>query len=537
MSNCLPRMKMVTDLPEHAGKLSITRGIEKESLRVTPEGKLAESTHPTALGSALTHPHITTDYSEALLELITAPASDIQQTLQQLNELHAYTCQNIGNENLWATSMPCTLESHKEIPVAQYGCSNSGKMKTAYRTGLGHRYGRPMQTIAGVHYNFSLPDSFWQCLLEKENSPLSLQDFKTQGYFGLIRNFRRYFWLLLYLFGASPCVCNSFVRHKEHHLLAFNGDDNSLYSPFATSLRMGDMGYQSDAQQSLIITYNSLNSYIETLCDAITRTYPKYAATGITSADGSYLQLNDSLLQIENEFYSVIRPKRTTQRGETALAALADGGVEYVEVRCLDVNPYDPAGINEQQIHFLDTFLLFCLLANSPQSNHQEHHDMQINQKRMVYYGRAPGLSLLDQGKERAMRDWGRQIMSELEAVAQWLDQDTGANNYQQNLQRERQKLTNPLLTPSARILADMEKRNITFQRFAIEQSLKHKQYFSHYALKGKNAWLQSLAKASFIQQQKLEDDDLVPFDDYLANYYAQYQCRSSACFVQSHSQ
>ncbi|MFT5420370.1 MAG: glutamate--cysteine ligase [Candidatus Endobugula sp.] len=534
MSDLLNNLHAIAAQTNYAGIHHLTRGIEKESLRITPNGTLSMTPHPEALGSALTHPHITTDYSEALLEFITAPCTNSKDSLQQLRELHAYTYQHIGDERLWVTSMPCMLGEDKHIPIAQFGNSNSGTMKSAYRMGLGHRYGRSMQTIAGIHYNFSVADSLWQQLMAQEKSPLSLKDFKTQGYFRLIRNFRRYYWLLLYLFGASPGVCKSFIRNQEHRLIPFAGNGHSLHTPFATSLRMGDLGYQSNAQDSLVITYNCLDSYIKTLCCAITQTHPEYAAFGIKDNLGNYQQLNDSLLQIENEFYSVIRPKRTVKRGQTALSALADGGIEYIEVRCLDLNPYDAIGINEQQMHFMDTFLLYCLLSDSPASDNKENNDIQENQTRMVYDGRDPTLTLKHNGQERPMREWGQELMQSLESVAKVLDQANGARPqqqgiHQQSVVKERGKLTDASLTPSARVLADMAEQQITFYRFAANMSQQHQAYFNDYPLGEQLAHYQTLASESLAQQQLMDKSDTMNFANYLADYYSQYQCTKSS--------
>lgn len=516
----------------YAGITNLTRGLEKESLRINPNGTLSTSAHPKELGSTLTHPYITTDYSEALVEFITEPSHSHDNTLRRLSELHAYTYQHLAEERLWPTSMPCMLGRDSDIPIAQYGTSNSGKMKSAYRMGLGHRYGRSMQTIAGLHYNFSVPDTLWAFLKAQENSSLSMNDFKTQGYFRLIRNFRRNFWLLLYLFGASPGVCKSFVKDRPHKLVPFGEDGHSLHTPYATSLRMGDLGYQSNAQESLVITYNCLDSYTKTLCNAITTTHPEYAEIGIKDSDGNYKQLNDSLLQIENEFYSVIRPKRTAKRGETALTAIVNGGVEYIEVRCLDLNPYEPVGINKQQMQFLDAFLLHCLLSDSPLSNDTEYQHIQTNQKRMVYEGRNPELCLIDQGQERSMREWADKLMNEIESVATLLDaanqHTTDLHSYKNSVDNERLKLCDASLTPSARILADMAKNNKTFYRFAADMATQHQAFFMGYSLSSKQLMhYATLATASLEQQAQIEAADTISFDQYLDDYYAQYQCKA----------
>ncbi len=533
MSMLNHHLKAIAAAPNNAGVANLVRGIEKESLRVTPAGKLATSPHPSALGSALTHSQITTDYSESLLEFITQPSQDSAEVLKQLHDVHAYTYQHIGDERLWVNSMPCMLGEDNDIPIARYGTSNSGTMKSAYRLGLGHRYGRSMQTIAGIHYNFSVSDELWEFLKSQDKSTLSLNDFKTQGYFKLIRNFRRYFWLLLYLFGASPGVCKSFVRNRQHSLVPFNNDSHSLHTPYATSLRMGDLGYQSSAQESLIITYNCLGTYTQTLCKAITQTHPEYANIGVKDGEGNYKQLSDKLLQIENEFYSVIRPKRTAKSGETALSALVNGGVEYIEVRCLDLNPFEPVGISEQQTKFLDTFLLFCLLSDSPASDEIEYRHIQENQKRMVYSGRDPELTLYDQGKERLAREWGKSLMSELAHVALLLDDASNNDAHQQSLQTERQKLEDASLTPSARVLESMKQQDLSFYQMAMQLSEKHQTYFAQHHLKPEQeAYFKQLAEQSLAKQHEIEQQDKISFDDYLANYYSQYQCAQ-----QSHAQ
>lgn len=513
-----------------------TRGVEKESLRITPKGTLAQTAHQTMLGSALTHPHITTDYSEALLEFITDPQNNSRKVLDQLCQIHAYTYQHIDDEYLWVSSMPCVLGADQDIPIAQYGSSNSGHMKSVYREGLGHRYGRPMQTIAGIHYNFSVSETLWEFLRSQSPSSLSIKDFKTTGYFSLIRNFRRYFWLLLYLFGASPGVCKSFVSNRSHSLVPFNGDENSLYLPYATSLRMGDLGYQSSAQDDLIITYNCLPSYIQTLCCAITDTHPEYQKIGLQNNNGDYLQLNDGLLQIENEFYSVIRPKHTAKPGETALTALQNHGVEYIEVRCLDLNPYEPLGINEEQMNFLDVFLTGCLLMDSPQSSVEECHHIQINQKRTVSRGRDPELLLFDQGKERSMREWGKELLDTLQPVAQLMDKAAGTDAYSASLTMAQNRVSDASLTPSARTLQDMKEQELTFFRFAMNQSEKHHAYFQERFSKMQTdspltiSHYENLAKQSLRKQREIEEKDTLSFDQYLKNYYDQYQCAQEDC-------
>ncbi|MGC2520114.1 MAG: glutamate--cysteine ligase, partial [Burkholderiales bacterium] len=409
----------------------IRRGIEKESLRVRPDGALAMTPHPAALGSALTHPHITTDFSEAQLELITGVHTSVEACLEELGRIHQFVYRHIGDEALWCASMPCNLPDEKAIPVGRYGRSNVGRAKTVYRIGLAHRYGRRMQAISGLHYNFSLPEAAL---------PLPGLGDPNAAYFALIRNFRRHAWLLLYLFGASPTACASFVEGRAHPLQELA--PGTLYLPHATSLRMGRLGYLSEAQDSLAVSHNSLESYAASLYDALTRPYPPYEAIGIREGrvatdvvhgagdvvDGTsdvvdhYRQLATSLLQIENEFYSTIRPKRVIRPAERPLHALRERGVEYIEVRAMDLDPFSPIGIAAGTVRFLDVFLLHCLLTHSPPDTPQEIDAIGRNKQRVAARGREPGLRLDRHRQMVELREWGGQVLAECEPIAAALD-------------------------------------------------------------------------------------------------------------------
>jgi len=503
----------------------IVRGIEKESLRVTSDGHIAKTAHPKTLGSALKHPSITTDYSEALLEFITEPSSSIEQVLNSLDEIHRYTYRQIGEELLWVSSMPCQLGADNQIPVAQYGTSNIGTMKQVYRIGLGHRYGRAMQTISGIHYNFSVPDTLWRELQKNsKDQRQSLQDFKSEGYFGAIRNFRRYSWLLLYLLGAAPAVCRSFVASRQHNLQPVGSDDHSLHSPYATSLRMGDLGYQSAAQSSLVISYDSLQEYIATLRDALQKPYAAYDQIGLKDKQGKYQQLNTHLLQIENEFYSAIRPKRTAESNETPLQALDRRGVEYIEVRCIDVNPLLSCGIDAETIRFLDSFLLFCLLSDSPHSNDLENTQMATNMLRTVYTGRDPEMLLMRGQKTCKLQDWGIELLDEMQPVAEILDRAHGHQEsklYLAALNKMRAAINDPQLTPSATLLEEMQQKNETFYAMSMRKAREQREDFTARQLdESTHEKFMALAQQSFQQQMDLENNESLSFDEFLNNYW-----------------
>lgn len=504
-------------------ELVFNRGIEREALRVTPTGALAQTPHPDKFGSKLTHPKVTTDFSEAQLELITPVHQSARSALDDLEQVHRYIYSGLGEEILWSASMPCVLQSNDAIPLAYYGTSNLGRLKTTYRNGLGYRYGRGMQTICAVHYNFSLTDDFWQWLKREEASTESDPDFITRRYFDLMRNFRRLSWLLTYLFGASPAVCNSFVRDRDHSLKPF--DEGTVYLPHATSLRSGNLGYQSDAQaENMQICFNSLDNYVGTLAAAICNSYPPYENIG-TLVEGEYRQINTSILQSEAEFYSSIRAKRVPGKGENFLSCLLNEGVQYVEVRLLDVNPYLPLGIDEEEIDFLDAFLLYCLLSDSPVHDDVLCGEVRENALNTVHHGRSPDLLLRENGQDRLLNEWGVAVLNEIKPFASKLDSALETSRYTDTLNRQQARLADPLLTPSASILSDMTAEQIPFFRFAMNKALEHREYFLSQPLNADEAAMfDDIASRSVADQQTIESSDETGFDDYLASVIAGYR-------------
>ncbi|MEQ8952849.1 MAG: glutamate--cysteine ligase [Gammaproteobacteria bacterium] len=508
-------------LPEFkAGWGRIRRGIEKESLRISPNGNISQSPHPAALGSALSNPYITTDFSEALLEFITPAYESIEEALGMLDNIHRFTLQNLEHgEILWTSSMPCPLDDEASIPIAQYGSSNIGRLKTLYRRGLSQRYGSLMQVIAGLHYNFSMPDDFWPAYQKIIGNKGTLQDFRTDSYLHLIRNFHRYSWLLLYLFGASPAACKCFVQGRDHSLQEL--DNGSLFLPNATCLRMGNLGYKSEAQKSLFVCYNDLDTYVKCLRDAMHTPYPPYEEIGARS-NGNHAQINTNLLQLENEFYSTIRPKRVVKRGQRPLDALTRSGIEYVEVRALDLNPFLPLGIDADEVRFLDTFLLHCLLSESPECNKAEFFQVGENLALTVEHGRDPELELKLNGKKKKLRDWGNEIVSDLYHAAALLDHVHGGENYNKSVMDQEAKLENSRLTPSGKILELMQQQKLSFFKFGMDQSQAHAEVFRNNGLEQEAlAALQSASKLSHEQQGEIERSDTLDFDEFLRQWNA----------------
>ncbi|HEX7046673.1 MAG TPA: glutamate--cysteine ligase [Gammaproteobacteria bacterium] len=499
------------------------KGLEKESLRVSADGKLAHTPHPASLGATLTHPFITTDYAEVLLEFITPPHTDARATLDFLHDVQRYTYANMNDELLWATSMPCKLGRDEDIPIALYGSSNVGRMKHIYRHGLGHRYGRRMQTISGVHFNYSLPEEFWPAWRERFGGE-SPEAVKNTAYFGLVRNFQRLGWLIPYLFGASPAVCRSFLDASGGDLPGIRiNDSHTAWLPYATSLRMSDIGYKNKAAQAALnVSYNDLDSYVASLARAIGTPWPPYSKIGVKTPDG-WRQLNDHILQIENEYYSFIRPKNITRSGEKPTLALKRRGVRYIEVRALDVSAFDPAGVNLPELYFLEVFLAFCLLSASPPISADEQAEIDYNQTQVATRGREPGLKLRHNGQDVELRDWADEALEAMQSVAEILDGCEPDRRYSSALAAQRLIARDPEQTPSARMLDEMRSNEESFFDFAMRKSVEHRDaYLAQPLAPERETFFRETAERSLVEQRAIEAADTLSFDEYLERYFAQ---------------
>jgi glutamate--cysteine ligase len=517
------RLSVLSTGPHRDALARGLRGIEKESLRVTRDGQLAMTPHPVALGSALTHASLTTDYSEALLEIITPAEHDPSITLERLDELHRYVYAVLARDGefLWNESMPGLLPATDEgIPLAEYGTSNIGRLKHVYRMGLALRYGRTMQCIAGIHYNYSLDETVWQALHAHEQSPATSVDYQSERYLALIRNFRRTSWLLMYLFGASPALDARFLRGQPHKLEAL--DSETLYLPYATSLRMSDLGYSNTTGQSALhADYNTLPGYLTALAEAVSEPYPPYEAIG-THRDGEWVQINTNVLQIENEFYSTIRPKRVTYPGERPLHALLSRGVQYVEVRCMDIDPFEPTGIALESARFLDAYLLACALDDSPLLPAEAGAEANGNFGLVTKDGRRPGLTLKRDGQDVPMQEWAEELFARIEETAAVLDALRGGDEHARAVTAQRAKLADASLTPSARVLQTLRDEKQTFLEFALKQSERHAAHFLSRPLDADStARFEALARESLAEQARLEREEVGSFDAFVAAYRA----------------
>ncbi len=523
-----------------AALVGIGRGIEREALRVLPEGKLSEKGHFYQLGAALTHNQITTDYSETLLEFITPVSYSAEESIAQLQDIQKYTFEHIEGELLWPMSMPCFVDDADKINLAQYGKSNIGKMKTTYRQGLKNRYGSMMQVISGIHFNFSFSQQFWQVQQSLHNAhnaktpnvvpnndlaeaSLSFDDFVSDRYFSIIRNYKRFCWLIPYLFGSSPAICSSFLQGKKHNLPFKKSPFGALYLEYATSLRMSDLGYTSSEQSELKICYNNLEDYVDAVQHAIQLKSKDFSGIGI-KVDGEYQQLNDNVLQIENELYAPIRPKRVAKSGEKPSEALGDRGVEYIELRALDVNPFSDTGISREQVYFLDIFITFCAFIDNKDLDCSAQQRHEKNMDDVVLRGRDPKLLLSDidykgNVEHKSVNQWGNELFTEMRGVAELLDKAYKTVNYTRALSREQAKLNDSSLTPSAQLLAVINEQPLSDYALKLasdyQQSAKRRDYQFY-----SQAFFEASVPSSHQAQLAIEAADTLSFDEFLTNYF-----------------
>ena len=491
------------------------RGVERECLRVTPAGRVAATAHPRELGSALTHSYITTDFAEALLELITPPVESSRGVSDWLAALHAFVLERIDSEQIWPASMPPAILGDADLSPARYGTSNIGRLKHVYRLGLANRYGPRMQAIVGIHFNYSPPPKLWAALPDAASSPGGEVAKRSWWIMAQTRNVRRLAWLPTYLLGSSPAFHSSLSATRSPELK--KGRGGTLYAPHATSLRMSSLGYTSALQAGLVVSANNLDEYVRDLEAAVHAPHAGYARIGVRG-NGEYRQLSDKVLQVENEYYSPARPKRRIRRGERAATALRRRGVEYLELRLVDADPFEPLGVRVESMRFMEAFLLYCLLEDSPAMSATEYLASLANLDATAWRGRAPGAKLFRQGGELPLRDWGLEVCAGLAPLCELLD--SGADGlYCKALKAAQECLRDPGLTPAARVLEEVGQAGWDHQAWGMDKALAASQPPARASNGPRRRALEEAAAASLERQRAMESEAEPPFGRFLAEY------------------
>jgi glutamate--cysteine ligase len=317
-----------------------------------------------------------------------------------------------------------------------------------------------MQCVSGIHFNFSLSESSWEPLTRNPD-----QSFINQKYLGAIRNIKRNFWFLLERLGASPVAHESYLLNREHSLIKHGKND--LCFPYATSLRMSDIGYQSSMQNALKINYNDLDEFIDAVITGIKTPLKRFENMGLFDEQGVPQQISAGILQIENELYDTVRPKRSGPSGSRPATLLKNEGIEYLELRGIDINPFIPEGIDENKIKLLDIFIMHSLISESPQVSNKEIEEIRINQKTMVKNGRSENITIDRKGISTPLKELRKVFHEELTQVAAAMDEYSPG--YSQALNTE----MSVSIKPSQKIINEMESQNLSFQEYGLAQSKK----------------------------------------------------------------
>ncbi len=503
-------------------------GLEKESLRYFHNGELANTHHPKAIGASLTHKNITTDYAESQLELITRPHNNALFTLEELHDIHSFIYSKIGSDQiLWPLSMPSNLPRPKDIMTAKFGASNQGQIKELYRSGLGYRYGKIMQLICGIHFNFSFSKDFWQeYFVHIENTPNWNQSDVNNKYMATIRNYMRISWLITYLFGASPIINSKFITSDtaiSNYLKPFK--NHCYIADFGTSLRSSSLGYHNKPKVNSIINYNSLEEYAKNIYQAVTTIDPEFEEIGLYRGN-KQIQINCNILQIENEYYGIARPKPDEKYNHTPIfKTLLNKGIHYLELRNFDLNPFSPIGIDIEQCLFIEAVMYYCLLSESPEFDLKERIHIKKNIETVALLGRQPDLLLKDKSTEKPLQDLANNIFAELKNIAHYLDHIDNSTKYSMVMDKYQEYINDSELTPSAKINTLLKSHDIEYTQYFLSIAKENLQYFKTNPLSAeKLKYYENLASDSLTAKNKLEEKDRLQdfnINNYLADYYS----------------
>lgn len=399
--------------------LSGSFGIEWEALRAKGDGELSLSPHPEVFGDKLTNPMVTTDFSESQIEIITPPFNTIDKAFDAFSLIADLVNASLpNNEYLWFQSFPCILPYWDQIPIAQY--SEEGKSSQKYREDLAKKYGVKKQMISGVHFNFSFSDDFLKKLYDIEGDDLSFKEFKNNVYLKIARNYLRYCWLIIYLTGCSIGSHKTFSNDCIH-LMNARDDYGSYYSTRGPSFRNASCGYKN--LKDLYPSYDSVDEF--------------------TRDVNGFIENGD--LSEAKELYTQIRLK--PKNPQDLLNSLKNDGIEYIEIRTLDINPFYQCGLVRHDMKFLHLFLIYMLIKD--ESDYEDwQREAKINEENTAEKAYVDSMRLLRDGKKVTLKSWASEIINEMFGMCEVVGFDE-FNTLSLMLKR----ISNPDLTYGKRLL------------------------------------------------------------------------------------
>ncbi|MGL5381250.1 bifunctional glutamate--cysteine ligase GshA/glutathione synthetase GshB [Clostridium sp.] len=425
-------------------------GIERESLRVNSNGKLSLKPHPDSFGGKLSNPYITTDFSESQVELITPTFNTIDETYKFLNALYDIVALGIEDEYLWPQSMPCDIPENDRIPIAEFCECKVGSEARAYREKLLKKYGGKKQLISGIHYNFSFNEIIINKLYKESNTDESYKEFRNNVYLKVVRNYLKYRWLLIYLLGGAAIIHESYDAECASKLDKVS--EGSFSNIGAISYRNSECGYKNKID--LFPDYNSVKGYVESVNEFV----------------------REGLIDSHKELYSQIRLK--AYDNNKFLQSLLDDGINYLEIRSIDINPFSKTGISLEDLNFINIFTLFLLVEE--EDNYDKWQEEALyNQNLIARYGEEE-IILKRHGKIVDKNEWAIEILNKIKAI-----------NDELNLGKEEiidnmiEKVVNPNLTYAHRIKEIVKEEGYVETYIGLAKEYKKQAYENRFKLQG----------------------------------------------------
>ena len=399
-------------------------GIEWESLRAKSDGKLSLTPHPAIFGDKLTNPVVTTDFSESQIEIITPTFNTIDEAFDTFSLISDLVNASLPeDEYLWFQSIPCILPYWDQIPIAQY--TEAGEDSQKYREDLAKKYGVKKQMISGVHFNFSFTDSFLKKLYFLEDTDISFKDFKNEVYLKIARNYLRYCWLIIYLTGCSIGSHKTFSKECIH-LMDAKDEYGSYYSTKGPSFRNASCGYKN-----------------------LVELYPSYDSVEEFTDDVNFF-IDKGDLSEAKELYTQVRLK--PKNPKDLLNSLNDDGIEYIEIRTLDINPFYKCGLVKHDMKFLHLFLIYMLIKDESDYKLWQR-DAKINEENVAERAYVDSMRLIKDGEEVTLKSWASDIINEMFGMCEVLGINEG-----QTLNLMLNRIANPDFTYGKRLLELIKK-------------------------------------------------------------------------------
>ena len=425
-------------------------GVEREGLRVDLKGKLSQKPHPTVFGYKMCNPYITTDFSESQLELITPVFSTTEETYKFLNALYEIVAMELEDEYLWPQSMPAIIPEDKDIPIAEFCGCEEGKVAREYREELFLKYGGKKQLISGIHYNFSFNENIIKKLYENSDKLKNYKAFKDDLYLKVTRNYLRYRWLLIYLLGCTGVVHESYQEDCVKQLEEISKD--SFSNEGALSYRNSECGYKNKID--LFPKYNSVKDYVDSINKFI----------------------DEDLIDTPRELYAPIRLK--AKNPKSLLNSLMDDGINYLEYRSIDINPFEKGGIALNDLHFINIFNLFLLIED--ENDYENWQQEALNNQNTIAINGKNDVELIRDGKSISKVQWGIEILNKIKVI-----NDELQLGYEEIIEDIRKRVEDYKETYTYKIIEKVKKEGYINAHLNLAKKYKDLSYNKRFKLEG----------------------------------------------------